>query len=519
MNRNCVFCVISFISFLLLANLSLFAQGILQAKGNANTKLFIKAPLEGRHFETSGIKMVIDEHGKLSIPIQSTLPGFLYIINGMKTLTLWYTPGQESLIDLSNVKQPIFSGTNAQRNQFLFSMSELSNYFSTGADFSGMEPEANYDALRGKFEDDISLIYQYSKYNKNEAEFCRILIYERSYRFIDFFTQVALRNAPQAFFQLSATEQDEEQRQAVLNFIKKWSNAWERVYNEIYSSPLLRELNGGIEYEKPIDFLIGDEPPSYSQNLTQFLTNYYHWFLGNYQQRDQDLVLTEPSTYYKIVLSRSGMMIPAMREIYIANKLEMVYYQGVAYQTSDYLDLYDQLKREFPNSVYIPHLESPAKKIEEYVAKSTSNLSNIKIYETIEIQSMNELLSKHKRGVAYVDMWATWCGPCIEEFSYADELGVFAKENEIDLIYISIDDSRKEKIFRDAIAKYNLAGFHIRASEALVKDIWLTIASPKTITGEIPRYLIVKDGIIVDYNAPHPSETEKLKAKLKSFVK
>lgn len=520
MYHTYLICFISSMGSLLLANTPIVAQGVLKGRGKPNTKWFINAPLEGRHFETAGFKPIVDESGNFSTQIKSTRPGFLYTFVGNKVFILWYTPGQKSLVDLSNIKQPIFSGTNAERNRFLFSMSELSNYFSSGgAHYAGLVPEAVYDSLRRKFDEDIRLIYQYNKSNQNEETFCRAVSYERCYRFIDFFTQLAIRNAPPAFFQISGAEQSEEQRQEVMTFIKKWSNAWERVYNDIYNSPLLQELNGNLTYDKPIDFLVGSEPPCYSQSFTQFLNNYYNWFLGDFQQRDQDLSLTAPSTYYKIVASRSAMMVPALREIYIANKLEFAPYRGAAYQTSDYLDLYKLLKREFPQSVYLPYLESPVKKIEEYIAKSADKSAGIKIYKTSDIQSIDELLSKHKRGVTYVDLWATWCGPCIEKFSYADKLSTFARECKIDLVYISIDELKNEKTFREVIFRHNLAGYHIRASEALTKDVWLQIASPETITGEIPRYLIVKDGVIVDYKAPHPGEYDKLVAQLTTYLK
>ncbi|NBW38230.1 MAG: hypothetical protein EBR30_25055 [Cytophagia bacterium] len=513
------FCIIFLVTFILFSNTPTVAQGVLKGKNIANLKLYIVVPLEGRYFQMSGNKLVIDEHGNFNVSIPSTRPGFLYIINGLKTMILWYTPGQKSVIDLKDINAPVFSGTNAKRNQFLFEMSELSNYFSKGSENLGQEPEDIYEKLKGKFDNDISLIYAYSKANKGEEEFCRILMYERCYRFIDFFTQVALGKSPILSFQLSAKEQTEEQKQEAMAFIEKWGKTWERVYNEIYSSPLVKELNGKIEYEKPIDFLIDGEPLIYSQNFTQFLKNYYNWFLGSLQQYDRDFILSQPSDYYRMVSSRSAMMIPAVREIYIASKLEMAAYQGSSFQISDFLILYDQFKKEFPNSVYLPYLEGPAKKIEAYVAKSSKLSDEVKVYETSEIQSMQKLLSKHSRGLAYVDMWATWCGPCIEEFSHMNKLTSFIRDNKIDLIYISIDDEEREEDYRKVIAKHNLAGFNIRASQALEEDIWFRLTNQVNASREIPRYLIIKDSVIVDDNAPHPSDYEQLVAKLNSFLK
>lgn len=77
--------------------------------------------------------------------------------------------------------------------------------------------------------------------------------------------------------------------------------------------------------------------------------------------------------------------------------------------------------------------------------KSTNNLIVLDYPETME-----DLVMQFKGKVIYIDLMASWCKPCIEEFKYAKQLADYFQENDIVKIYITIDDM-------DAIQKaYNL---------------------------------------------------------------
>lgn len=114
-----------------------------------------------------------------------------------------------------------------------------------------------------------------------------------------------------------------------------------------------------------------------------------------------------------------------------------------------------------------------------------------------------ELIKKLEEKVVYVDFWASWCKPCIEELPYSHQLAEKLKGKDVVMLYLSIDDDFDS--WQKAAAKYKVAAansFMMPAADktALAKQIEL---------GPIPRYLIInKAGKIVNLNAPRPSDPE-----------
>jgi thiol-disulfide isomerase/thioredoxin len=110
-----------------------------------------------------------------------------------------------------------------------------------------------------------------------------------------------------------------------------------------------------------------------------------------------------------------------------------------------------------------------------------------------------------KGKVIYVDVWATWCGPCVEGIPYMKKLHK-RFENEDDLVFLSVSlDASKAAWTRKLKEETDWQGVHViqqqqNEPQKIVKDyrIW-----------GIPRYIIIgRDGDIVMSVAPGPSEPE-----------
>lgn len=170
---------------------------------------------------------------------------------------------------------------------------------------------------------------------------------------------------------------------------------------------------------------------------------------------------------------------------------------------------YEKLKQAFPNSVFLPVIESSfdrnITKIPQF-AFGTYNRTS-KIFDYIEKDSLTTFpafIKKHFPNKAVmVDMWATYCAPCKTEFAYAKDVQTFLKKHGIDLLYFSIDSKNNASGWINDIGNFSLNGYHYFATD-FVSD-YLRNYLGQTLS--IPHYLLFnKRGVLVDNNLPRPSE-------------
>ncbi|WP_200976058.1 TlpA disulfide reductase family protein [Echinicola sp. 20G] len=119
-----------------------------------------------------------------------------------------------------------------------------------------------------------------------------------------------------------------------------------------------------------------------------------------------------------------------------------------------------------------------------------------------------------KGKIVYVDIWATWCGPCIKQIPYLKELEEELHDEDIVFLSISIDVEKDKEKWKKFVKEKELKGVQLIADKAwqsgLVKNY--------EIKG-IPRFMIFdKDGNIVTTDAIRPSSPE-LKGQLLELLK
>ncbi|MCB0462658.1 MAG: TlpA disulfide reductase family protein [Flavobacteriaceae bacterium] len=121
-------------------------------------------------------------------------------------------------------------------------------------------------------------------------------------------------------------------------------------------------------------------------------------------------------------------------------------------------------------------------------------------------------LKDFKGSYVYIDVWATWCVPCIYEIPYLEKLEKDYHGKNIKFVSLSIDNAKDEAKWRKMIKDKNMSGVQILADNAydsqFIKDYFIY---------GIPRFILLDPkGNIVNYDAPRPSE-EKLKTLFNSL--
>lgn len=177
----------------------------------------------------------------------------------------------------------------------------------------------------------------------------------------------------------------------------------------------------------------------------------------------------------------------------------------------EFISLFEQYKTDFPKSKYIKYLVPLIEPIVKFQkAANTKFNDNIRFINNYKkMDSLTEVIETLKGKKIYIDVWASWCGPCKSEFEYKDKLMNLLRSKGIEILYISIDDDKNDLQWKKMIKFYNLQGLHIRANSQLILDLRRIYNQSGYLA--IPWYILIdNDGKIIKNHAKKPSETEAL---------
>jgi thiol-disulfide isomerase/thioredoxin len=119
-------------------------------------------------------------------------------------------------------------------------------------------------------------------------------------------------------------------------------------------------------------------------------------------------------------------------------------------------------------------------------------------------------LADLKGKYTYIDVWATWCGPCKAEIPALKQLEKDYHDKNIQFLSMSIDDDKSHrgswdlanKNWKAMVADKELSGIQLFAPEGW-KSKFIT---DYKING-IPRFILIDpDGNVLDASAPRPSD-------------
>jgi len=165
---------------------------------------------------------------------------------------------------------------------------------------------------------------------------------------------------------------------------------------------------------------------------------------------------------------------------------------------SDYL--YEELTTISKNEEFKKELAEKYNTIKKLVAGNASpkfKYENHKGGKT----SLDDLKGKY----VYIDVWATWCGPCIGEIPSLKKVEKKYHNKNIEFVSISIDDKKDYTTWKKMVVDKDLGGIQLMAD-----NDWKSKFVKEYAIEGIPRFILIDpEGNILDADAPRPS-SEKL---------
>jgi thiol-disulfide isomerase/thioredoxin len=498
------FLFFSLISFL---NTS-FAQSFLTGKVK-NAVIGIPTsfipPLKGTFFLSGYKECKIDTSGNFKAEMLTVdTPSIVSFYCNNAFWRLFTKPGDKDsiFVDLKNPRAIEFFGTNATFNTFLNHTLKREKYFSGFADTPterGMLDDLRGFVVRDKVikmkEKEVALLDSFNLKNKLDSNLYNTVVNDIGYYHLALFNGLTM-----SVYKPTLKADD-----IITAFDKPWGKVWEGVMEDTIA--------------------LNNAAAANTYWYHDYLDRFVELYRGSYK-KDIDL---------KRLDVKKGENIFEMEQIirrYFNGKAleialaDMIYAQAIQETMQPSLiSTYNRFAKEFPKSIYLAYLKPAMTPVMNNWANDNSNLlasvGEIFLVNNPEkINTLESLLLPFKGKVVYLDLWATWCGPCKQEFQYKGEMEVFAKGKELEKVFISIDKPEKEQGWLDAVSFYDLNGHHIRANNDLLADLRKNYSDDGKGALTLPRYMIIdKNGVVVEKAAFRPSDKEKVFNQINKYLK
>ena len=177
----------------------------------------------------------------------------------------------------------------------------------------------------------------------------------------------------------------------------------------------------------------------------------------------------------------------------------------VNYYAYDYLKRHGTEKIEKISDIFYK-VVTDSKEIKRYnetvetwskIAKGTK----IQEYEFHDIDGKSVMLSSFMGKYVYIDMWATWCKPCIAEIPHLKKLE-HALEG-ANIVFVSISTDKDAVAWKNMVVKDEMKGVQLHARKRDFSNDFLFVS--------IPRFILLDpQGRVVEHNMLRPSNAQTL---------
>ena len=103
----------------------------------------------------------------------------------------------------------------------------------------------------------------------------------------------------------------------------------------------------------------------------------------------------------------------------------------------------------------------------------------------------------------YIDVWATWCGPCIAEIPHLKKVEAKYHGKNIEFVSISVDTEKDYEKWKKMVVSKELGGIQLFADKNWTSDFIKAYG-----INAIPRFILIgPDGKVIKADAPRPSSS------------
>jgi thiol-disulfide isomerase/thioredoxin len=244
-----------------------------------------------------------------------------------------------------------------------------------------------------------------------------------------------------------------------------------------------------------------------SSGITVFYTNQYRYL----NEKDKEKLISSKTWANYLEPHQLGYLLAPEEMQYKLLSLKLLdnYANAITKGDSTFFNYISKIR---PKNVFLPYI---TEKKNELMASMNDDHSGVKYIDNT-INALEDLskVEGFDQKILYIDMWATWCAPCIAEFKHKDKLHeLLLNYQDIIPVYISLDEDNNATVWNEKTKAFNLNGYHLRANNKLTTDISKKLFERKMIG--LPHYILLgKDGNILKKNLPRPSNIDKLKQEL-----
>lgn len=172
--------------------------------------------------------------------------------------------------------------------------------------------------------------------------------------------------------------------------------------------------------------------------------------------------------------------------------------------TTTYVDNFGVKDIDELNNLYYVYVKDPAlqaiyqAKCERWDLSRPGRLSPN--FRAVDIEGKEWTLLDFRGKYVYIDMWATWCGPCKQEMPYLKQLEKQFEDASIVFLGLSVD--RDKSKWEEMVGSGNLTGVQLYlGTQSSFQEAYRAES--------IPRFILLdKDGVIISNDMSRPSDPE-----------